>query len=306
MNIFQNKVTRSLLALFVVALWALPFSLIKVGMVEFGIVGGDVPGEALFAGVRFFAAGVAVLIGCQAAGRDFSVKGGAKGLGLLVLFGLVNIGLHYLFFYAGVGAGSGGRSSVIYSCSTFILIILSCLVFADDKMSARKALGCVVGLVGISLVNLDFSQPSQILAGMSLQTDGVLVVAALCAACGGLLTRFVCRYVDAFVATGWSLVVGGAMLTVVGAALGGAFAQATTMGFAVLFVLIFVSAVAFVIYNKLLTVNPVSSIAIFNSCIPVLGLIFACIILAEPFRIEYIVAALLSATGIVLVNTAKK
>lgn len=305
MSIYENKVTRTLLILAVVAMWALPFSLIKVGMAQLGVASGDVPSEALFAGVRFFVAGVAVLAACAVLGKPLKVQG-PKTVGLVVLFGMVNIGLHYLFFYMGVGASSGGRSSVVYSCSTFILIVLSCLLFADDKMTPRKALGCLVGFAGISLVNLDFSQPEQILAGMSLQTDGVLLMAALSAAFGGVLTRIVTRTVDPFAATGYSLAIGGAALIVVGLGTGGRFGQVTFDGLVTLAILIAISALAFAIYNRLLACNPVSSIAIFNSCIPVLGLIFACFLLAEPFRVEYIVAALMSACGVVLVNTQSK
>lgn len=305
MSAFTNKVTRTLLALTAVVMWALPFSLIKLGMAEFGVPSGDVPGEALFAGVRFFAAGVALLAYAKAVGRDFTVKG-ADAWGLMCLFGLVNIGLHYLFFYMGVGVTSGGRSSVVYSCSTFILITLSCLVFPDDKMTGRKALGCVMGFVGISLVNLDFSHADQILAGVSLEGDGILLIAAVTSACGGMLTRFVTRRVDAFVATGFSLFFGGALLIIFGLALGGSMPTITPLGVFVLIVLIAVSAIAFAIYNTLLSVNPVSSIAIFNSGIPVLGLIFACFILSEPFKIEYVIAALVVAAGVVLVNTSNE
>lgn len=302
MSVFTNKATRTLLALAVVAMWALPFSLIKVGMAEFGVPSGDIGGEALFAGVRFLAAGIALLVFAKATGHDFTVKG-ADAWGLMCLFGLVNIGLHYLFFYMGVGVSSGGRSSVVYSCSTFILIALSCAVFPDDKMTARKALGCVLGFIGISLVNLDFSHADQIFAGISLEGDGILLIAAVTSACGGLLTRFVTRRVDAFVATGFSLFFGGALLIIFGFTFGGSMPCITPLGVGVLIILIAVSAAAFAIYNTLLSVNPVSSIAIFNSGIPVLGLIFAVFILAEPFKIEYILAALVVATGVVLVNT---
>lgn len=306
MSIFQNTVTRSLIALFVVVMWALPFSLIKVGLAEFGVAGTDVASQTLYAGVRFLVAGLAVLVGCVVGKRSFRVTGGAKGVGWIVLFGLVNIGLHYFFFYNGVAANPGGRSSIIYSCETFILIILSSLLFADDKMSGRKALGCVVGFVGISLVNFDFANPEQFFQGISLQADGVLLLAAFSGACGGLLTRVATRYADPFVATGYSLALGGAVLIVGGLAAGGTFAQVTPLGLAVLAILIFVSAAAFALYNKLITCNPVSSIAIFNSCIPVLGLIFSCFILSEPFLPIYGIAAALSALGIALVNRANK
>jgi len=304
MSIFQNKVTRTLIALVVVGMWALPFSLIKLGFSEFGITSSEVASQTLFAGVRFFVAGAAVLVGCAAAKRSFKISGGARGIGWVVLFGLVNIALHYFFFYNGLASGSGGRSSIIYSCSTFFLIILSCLVFPDDKLSVRKILGCVVGFIGVSMVYVDITQIGQAMQGMTWQSDGVMLLAALSAAFGGVLTRVATKYVDPFVVTGYSLALGGGILIVIGMFAGGCLYRITPFGLAILGILIAISAVAFVLYNKLIICNPVSSIAIFNSCIPVLGVIFSCFILGEAFVWEYALAALVAASGVVLVNTA--
>ena len=58
--------------------------------------------------------------------------------------------------------------------------------------------------------------------------------------------------------------------------------------------------------NSLLyRVKPKEDIAIFNSFIPVVGVITSCLCLGEPFYYNYIVAALLSAYGIYIINKAK-
>ena len=71
-------------------------------------------------------------------------------------------------------------------------------------------------------------------------------------------------------------------------------------------ILVLISAVCFAIYNKLLSYHPISEIAIYNALIPVLGVMFASVILNEQFRWQYIISVLLVALGIRIVNINTK
>ncbi|MGN0572998.1 MAG: EamA family transporter, partial [Acutalibacteraceae bacterium] len=62
----------------------------------------------------------------------------------------------------------------------------------------------------------------------------------------------------------------------------------------------------FGVYNELLAYHPISKIAIYNALIPVLGVIFAALLLKEELKKQYFVAVLMVAVGIYLVNTTKK
>ena len=57
------------------------------------------------------------------------------------------------------------------------------------------------------------------------------------------------------------------------------------------------------IYNALLSCHPISQIAIYNALIPVLGVIFAALLLYEELKVQYIIAVILVAIGIHVVNS---
>ena len=76
----------------------------------------------------------------------------------------------------------------------------------------------------------------------------------------------------------------------------------TAKGIFILLCLITISAVCFAINNALLSCHPISQIAIYNALIPVLGVIFAALLLHEELKVQYIIAVILVAIGIHVVN----
>lgn len=297
-NIFKIRSVSMLLAVFCAIAWAMAFPLIKIGFNAFSISANDTAGKTLFAGIRFFLAGLIVMLIGKMSGRSFAVKS-IKDKLIIFLFGLVNTAFHYFFFYMGLSRLSGSRSAIIDSLGTFLLIILSCILFKDDKFTLNKIIGCVLGLGGIILINAD---GSDLFSGVSLMGDGMLVLSALCAATGGLLTRIAAKKTDPVAATGISLTIGGALLIVTGILCGGKITQINLTGIIALIMLVIISASGFAIYNQLICYNPVSKIAIFNSLIPILGIIFSCVILGEAFSVKYIVAGIIVSMGIVLLE----
>ncbi|MGM9761765.1 MAG: EamA family transporter, partial [Candidatus Cryptobacteroides sp.] len=51
--------------------------------------------------------------------------------------------------------------------------------------------------------------------------------------------------------------------------------------------------------------NPVGKVAIYNSLIPVIGAVTSCLCLHEAFYWKYLVAGILSAGGIYIINREK-
>ena len=306
-SIFERKTAAMLLAASTSVVWAFAFPLIKLGIPAFGIAADDTGAKTLFAGVRFFTAGVIVLA-ASLLNEKRSVQlpegGGAlgekplSGLLLALLLGLVNTALHYFCYYIGLSNLSGSRSAVIDSLSSFILILAACAVFRDESLTVSKALGCVLGFCGILLVN-DGGGAS---APLSFTGDGMLVLSAVFSAAGGLLTRVVTRRIPAGIATGISLGFGGLLLMLSGVLMGGRLGTPTLSGAFILCCLIGISTYGFSVYNKLISCNPVGEIAIFNSLIPILGVTFSCLLLGEPLRLNYAAAGLLVAAGIFIIN----
>lgn len=300
---FKDNRYKSILAAFCALGWSLAYPLIKIGYREFGIDGSDLGGKILFAGVRFFFAGMLVLVFCSLRRNKMELQKG-KNLLWLLLFALVNTTLHYMFAYIGLGYNPSARSTILDSMGGFFLIILSTIIFADDKMSGAKLLGCVLGISGIVAINI---QPgTNFFENISFQGDGMILLNACCAAMGGIITRVVSKKMNMTQATGQSMLFGGVFLLFIGLIIGANNSWTISVkGILVLFALIMISAVCFGVYNELLAYHPISKIAIYNALIPVLGVIFAAILLKEELKGQYFIAVAMVACGIYLVNRTK-
>ena len=296
-NIFENKITAVLLAISCSVAWAFAFPLIKIGINDFKIAADDTAAKTLFAGIRFFAAGVVVLVIARCMKMKVKING-AKNIFVVLLFGLVNTALHYFFYYIGLSNQTGSRSAIIDSMSSFILIISACACFKEEKLTVRKIVGCLLGFGGIMLVNIGGDLSSR----FTLMGDGMLILSAVFSAMGGLLTRVAGKKGDPLVVTGISLAFGGLLMVIFGIIMGGRLNVWTLHGVCILACLTAISVYSFSVYNRLLCSNPVGEIAIFNSLIPILGVILSCLILGEPFKTEYITAGIIVSAGIYVIN----
>ncbi len=296
-GIFRRPLWVSLFALTAAVGWGWAYPLIKLGMEEFGIGAHMTGSKMLFAGLRFFLAGVIVLAVAGWSHRRFGLRKGSDAWFVLV-YALLNTTLHYAFFYFGLSHNAGARSAILNSLSVFTVVILACVFFRSDRMTWRKAMGCAVGFLGILALNLG----GKTTGGFTLLGDGMIILNALCGASASLLTRGLGRRVDVVVGTGYSLAVGGVLLMVPAVMAGCQLPVVTPRGVVILLLLVAISSVGFSLYNKLLSCNPVGKVAIYNSLIPVVGAVTSCLCLGEPFYWKYVAAGTLAAAGICIIT----
>lgn len=283
--------------------WGWAYPLIKLGFAEFGITPDQTGSKMLFAGVRFAISGLIILAMAKGAHRSSVMSTGVRGWTFILIFALLNTSIHYACFYIGLSHSAGSRAAILNSLSVFTLVILACVAYpSTDRLNASKVVGCVLGFVGILALNIGGADSG----GFTWLGDGMIIGNALCSAAAGLMTRKMNRHIDVFVGTGYSLLVGGILLAIPGLAIGGTVPMVTAWGIVILLLLIAISTVAFGLYNKLLSCNPVGKVAIFNSLIPMIGAVSSCICLGEPFYWKYAFAAILAAAGIYTINQAKK
>lgn len=297
--LFRNEKLRPLLAILCALGWSLAYPFIKLGYGELQIGSADLGSKILFAGIRFFAAGLLVLAFSAVQKRKLAVT--RKEVPWLTLFALVNTALHYLFSYIGLSYIPSARSTILDSMGSFFLIILSGLFLEDDTFSVKKIAGCLLGFCGILTISI--TPGGGLFSGISFLGDGMILLNACCAAGGGILTRFISKKMDMMTATGYGMSAGGLMLLLVGLMVGVRQPWNLSLwGVTILFVLVLISAVCFGIYNMLLANHPISKVAIYNSLIPVFGVMFSSLLLKEPFSWQYILAAGLTAAGVYVVN----
>ncbi|MBR1411314.1 MAG: DMT family transporter [Prevotella sp.] len=299
-SIFQRPTWVVVFALTAAIAWGWAFPLIKVGFSAFGITADMTGSKMLFAGIRFAAAGLIVLSVARSSGRSFATSKRSDWC-FIMAFALMNTALHYFFFYVGMSHSEGSRAAILNSLSTFLVVLLACACFKSDKLTTRKLLGCAIGFSGILALNLGGTESGH----FTWLGDGMIILNAICGASANLMTRGLSRRVDVFVGTGYGLTIGGILLIIPGVAFGGTLPNINMLGIICLILLIAISAIGFTLYNKLLSLNPVGKVAIYNSLIPIVGAVTSCLCLGETFQAKYALAGGLAALGIYIINKGK-
>ncbi|MPN51386.1 hypothetical protein SDC9_199030 [bioreactor metagenome] len=70
-----------------------------------------------------------------------------------ILLGALYTLMQYVFLYIGMTNTTGMRSSILGSLSSFINIVLVHFIYKDDKLSAKKIIGCTIGFMSIIILN---------------------------------------------------------------------------------------------------------------------------------------------------------
>jgi drug/metabolite transporter (DMT)-like permease len=282
-------------------LWGSAFPAIKAGYAMLEIAPSDIASQMLFAGYRFVLAGLVLLIYAGATGRDLRLR--PRQAVQVAVLGTSQTAIQYVFFYIGLAHATGVKSSIMNATSTFFSVLLAHLIYADDRLSTRKALGCLIGFAGVVVVNV---------AGTSLDFDftllgeGFIVIAAFVLALATIYGKRVSQQLDAAVMTGYQLTIGGGILCAVGFAGGGELADFDLQSGALLAYMALLSSVAFALWSVLLKYNKVGQITIFNFLIPVFGVVLSALLLGENMlEWKNLVALLCVSAGIWLVTTSK-
>lgn len=301
-NILQKTPVAALLALFCSALWGSAFPCVKIGYDLFGIDKASTPAIILFAGVRFFIAGIMVIIIGSVIRKKPLVPKPAE-IPKVMLLSLFQTILQYLFFYIGLANTSGVKSSVIEGMSVFVCILVSALIFRLEKLTLAKIAGCILGTAGIIAINLD----SSLVSDINFTGDGFILISTVAYAISSVLIKRFSADTDTMMLSGWQFLFGGTVMSIIGLLLGGRFEYGNIGVEAVLMLmyLAFISACAYSIWSLLLKYNPVSKIAVFGFMNPVCGVLLSAVLLGETeqaFRLESAAALVLISAGIFIVN----
>lgn len=297
-----DRRTVFLLATFCCLLWGSSYPAIKGGYALFGIATDDTASKLVFAGWRFALAGVALLAFAAASGKRV---GGwpARTLGQFALLGLVQTALQYWFFYIGLAHTTGVKSSIMNATGTFFSVLLAHWIYANDRLSYGKAIGCAVGFAGVMVVNLGAGLGGVLALDFSLLGEGFVVIAAAVLAGASIYGKRISQGVDPIVMTGWQLAIGGAALLALGYAWGGQLTRFTPASTALLAYMVLLSSLAISLWSLLLKHNRVSLVTAFNFMVPVFGALLSALFLHESI-VEWrnAIALLLVCVGIWLVT----
>lgn len=274
---FSNRRTVFLIATLCCLLWGSAYPAIKNGYALFSIASGDVPSKMVFAGYRFFFAGLALLFFSVAMRRDIRISTWHR-VRQISLLGLTQTSLQYVFFYIGLAYTTGVKSSIMNSTGTFFSVLLAHFIYANDRLSLNKLIGCLIGFVGVMVVNFS---PDLLDFNFTLRGEGSLVIAAFILSAATIYGKKISQSMDSIILTGYQLLIGGIALILVGYGGGGTLTGFTLKSTMLLAYMALLSSVAFGMWTVLLKYNRVGMVTIFNFLIPIFGAILSAIFLGE-------------------------
>ena len=302
-KIITNKKFVASIATLCCLLWGSAYPAVKSGYILFNIGTYDISSKIVFAGYRFTMAGLLVLILAKAFGQKlFSFT--KKDFLSLIMLGIIQTTLQYIFFYIGLANTTGVKGSIMNSMGTFFSVFLAHYLYKNDKLNLQKITGCIVGFIGVMIVNfsadlLNFS--------FNFKGEGFVIISSFMFSAAAIYGKKLTQSMDVMVVTGYSLFLGGALLTFLGMSFGGRVHNFTLSSSLLLSYMILLSSVAFTLWSLLLKYNKVGSVSVFIFLTPIFGAILSAIFLGENIlEIKNIFALILVCFGIWMVNKEKK
>lgn len=297
----RKPVIIALIAIFCCALWGSATPCIKIGY-QLMRPDASVPSTVLFAGLRFFLAGIFTVIIFSVARRKFLYPR-LSNTGRILTVSLFQTVLQYIFFYLGLSYTSGVKGTIASGSAAFFAILIASLVFRQEKLGWKKLLACVLGFAGIVVINLN---------GLELTAeigDLLVIISAIAYATSTVLMKRFSKHEDPVIISGYQFIVGGAVMILGGLAFGGRVSVNSWQAVLMLVYLALLSALAYSLWGILLKYNPVSKVSIYNFMTPVFGVLLSWLMLTESSNVEVlnvVISLLLVCTGIILLNFKKE
>ncbi|MBQ6056394.1 MAG: DMT family transporter [Treponema sp.] len=286
-------------------LWGSATPAIKTGYRLLSITGDDTPSVILFAGIRFFFAGIfTALFGSLIQKRVLVPRSSGAWRKVLAL-GMVQTVLQYFFFYGGLTKCPGVKSSVILATNVFASLLIAALLFKQEKLTWAKILGCVIGFIGVVLVTMTGKTVDY---HVTFGGEGFIFLSSVCYGFSGCMVKLFSREENTVMLSGWQFIFGGAVMIATGLLLGGRMSGFTGQSVLLLAYLVFISAVAYTLWGLLLKHNDVSRVVIFGFSNPLFGVILSAIFLNEQSQTGFVtvLSLILVCIGIFIVNWPRK
>lgn len=270
------------------------------------------------AGVRLLPAGIVVLVWALLNGRKQPQTWQAWGW--IVLFALVDGALFQGFLAQGLVRTGAGLGSVMIDSQPLAVAVLAAWLFRE-RIGLVGWLGLLVGVLGISLLGLpaslwlDLSTGTLSIADWSLDIrealallfdngQWLMLLAALSMAWGTILSRYVSRHVDAVMATGWHMILGGVPMLLLSAQLETQQWTHLQSGdwVALAYSTVFGSAIAYGLFFYFAASGSLTSLSALTFLTPVFALLFGNLFLAETLTTVQSIGVLLTLVSIYLIN----
>lgn len=262
-------------------------------------------GPFFVAAIRLLPAGA--LLVAFAAARGRKQPSGWEAWLAIAAFGLIDAACFQGFLAEGLQKTSAGLGSVIIDSQPLTVAILASLLFGES-IGAIGVGGLVLGVVGLLLLEV----PALSVEGNDTTIWGsgesLMFLSAQSMAVGTIMVRWVSKYSDPIMATGWHMIIGGLPLLVISVlnhdpALSGHIQDLTWSDILALgYTSIFGSAVSYGVYFYNATRGSLTTLSSLTFLTPMFASVFGYLYLGETFSTVQIGGALLTLVAIYMVN----
>lgn len=262
-------------------------------------------GPFFVSAVRLVPAGL-MLVGFAASrGRNF--PSGFTAWLSITLFALVDAACFQGFLAEGLQRTSAGLGSVIIDSQPLTVAVLAALLFGESIGSVGAA-GLVLGVIGLLLLEvpaLSFDNSNFSLWGSG---EWWMFLAAQSMAVGTVMVRWVSKYSDPVMATGWHMVIGGLPMVAISIlnhepVISGSFMELTSSDLlALLYTSIFGSAISYGVYFYNATRGSLTKLSSLTFLTPMFASIFGFLYLDEIFTPVQLIGAFVTVAAIYMVN----
>lgn len=282
------------------ALWGSAFPCIKTGYRIFEIAGNDSSSQILFAGIRFFLAGILAILFGSIQNKKLLIPRPAAVPKILLLC-LFQTVLQYLFFYIGLANTTAVKGSIISGTSVFFSILIACIFLRSEHLTVKKILGCIIGFAGLVIVNLNGTSPDM---SIHVLGDAFMLISSVSNAVSALLIKIFSKNENTVLLSGYQFLCGGFVMILIGLASHGSLSGFSLSGAFLLLYMALISSVAYTLWGILIKYNSVSRICVFGFMTPVMGVLLSALFLRETdsLGVLCIAALILVCIGIYMVN----
>ncbi len=286
-------------ALFCCALWGISTPIVKVGYKY--IDPSHVPSLLLWVGLQFIVSGV-VTIGIYSIFSKKFVYPKKQSVKGVVIVSVLQTVLQYALLYIGLSQTTSVKGAILKSTDVFFVALIASLIFKLEKLTAKKLISCIIGFLGIVIMNLD---------GLSFNIspvgDGLVLLGIISYSFSVIMTKLFAQKENPITLCGYQMTFGGVVLLLIGIMFNGKFDFVHMLPVFICLSLIY--AVSYTLWTVLLKYNPASSVTIYSFMTPVFGVIFSSLLLSEDGGVaitNLIIALVLVCAGIILWGYEKK
>lgn len=298
----KNKKNAIIFSILAMLLWGSAIPTIKTTYVEMAISPSDTGSKILIAGLRFFMAGIITFIYLKIFNKD-EIKKSEINWKFIILIGLLQTFIQYIFYYIGLSHIAGVKSSIIQASNSFIVVILSLFLLPGDKINKNMIIALILGTTGIIITNMGKGTGSE---GFKFTGDGFILISTTVNALCTVLIRKHGHKENSYFLMAMQFIIGATLMIITGLILREGSLNFNLKSAILLVYAAFISATAFTIWTIVLKYHSAGEFGVYKLFIPLFGSILSVLTLGEAFTINLALGMILVLSGSLVLNKGKK